>query len=161
MKLAWSLLAVLLALPLQSGLTLLAPDLAAIIDPFLLITLYVTLTRGETSGMLVGAFSAWIEEAFFGGRVLGLLGLVRVLVAYVAGQAGRRFLFVSYGAYLVVIVVAFLAEGFILGQVASLFDVPLHDPSTSILLRRAGLNAVCGAAAFRLLDRQRRAEQAP
>ena len=62
----WSALAIVVALLAQSGLSLLLPGATRLFDPFLLITVFVCLTRGENTGMLVGTAAAWAQELSFG-----------------------------------------------------------------------------------------------
>ena len=47
---------------------------------------YCGLTGGETHGMLAGAAAGWVQDVHFGGPVVGLSGLTKVLV----GFGGRR-----------------------------------------------------------------------
>jgi hypothetical protein len=158
MTLVWSGVSIVLALILQAGLSRFLPDQAPLIDPFLLITIFVSLTRGENNGMLVGVAAAWAEEIQFGGQVLGLLGLTRVVLAFFIGQAGRRFLISQAPAQFALIFTATIADAWMVGRLADLFEVPLITVSLSTLAMRAVVNAVLGAAAFRLIERRLRPE---
>jgi rod shape-determining protein MreD len=149
----WVLLAIALALVGQSGLTLLLPIHAALFDPLLLITVYVSLRRGDTAGMLTGALTGWAQEIVFGGGVLGFQGLARVVVGFLVGQAGRRFLLTGAMAQSVVIVVAGLLDVWVAGGLAAMFETPRQDLSWTVFLARIVLNAAFGALAFRLADR--------
>ncbi len=160
MTLVWSGLALVLAVLLQSGLSLLLPNQAPLLDPFLLIMAYVSLTRGESNGMLVGAASGWIQEIAFGGRLLGLLGLTRVVLAFLVGHAGRRLLLSDAPAQFTLVFVLALVEGWLLGRLAGVFEVPLVSMSLATQLVRAVLNAALGALAFALIDRRLRREEA-
>jgi hypothetical protein len=146
------------ALLLQSALTLLLPGYAMLLDPFLIITVFVCLTQGETGGMLVGAAAAWAQDLAFGGPVLGLLGLARVLLAYAVGYAGRRFLLSSFSAQFVTLFLAALLDLWLLGRFAAVFEVPLRDVSVLVLLGRGMVNAIVGASAFRLIEWRTRRE---
>lgn len=158
MGFVWSLLALGLALLLQSGLTLLAADKAAFFDPCLIITVYVALTRGENLGMLTGLSGGWAQEIVFGGRPLGLLGLARVVVAFLIGQAGRRFLLASPAAHFSVLFVAGMLDAWLVGRLGAMFDVSLSALSGAALVYRALLNAVVGTIAFQLAERRLRRE---
>jgi hypothetical protein len=158
MTLVWSGVSIVLALILQAGLSRFLPDQAPLIDPFLLITIFVSLTRGENNGMLVGVAAAWAEEIQFGGPVLGLLGLTRVVLAFFIGQAGRRFLISQAPAQFALIFTATIADAWMVGRLADLFEVPLITVSLPTLAMRAVVNAVLGAAAFRLIERRLRPE---
>jgi len=158
MTLIWSGVSIVLALILQAGLSRFLPDQAPLLDPFLLITIFVSLTRGENNGMLVGVAGAWAEEIQFGGQVLGLLGLTRVVLAFFIGQAGRRFLISQVPAQFALIFATTIVDAWLVGRLADLFEVPLTAVSLPTLAMRATVNAVLGAAAFRLLDRRLRPE---
>jgi hypothetical protein len=161
MTLVWSAVSIALALLLQAGLSRFLPDQAVLIDPFLLITIFVSLARGEINGMLVGALAAWAEEIQFGGPVLGLLGLTRVLLAFFVGLAGRRFLLWHPPAQFALIFVVTIVDSWLVGRLADLFEVALISPSLGLLAMRATVNAVLGAAAFRLIERRLRPEPQP
>jgi hypothetical protein len=158
MALVWSLLALGLALLAQSGLALLLADKAAFFDPCLIITVYVALTRGENLGMLTGLAGGWAHEIVFGGRLLGLLGLSRVVVAFVIGQAGRRFLLVSPVAHFSVLFAGALLDAWLVARLGAMFDVQLRALSGAALVYRALLNAVVGALAFQVAERRLRQE---
>jgi hypothetical protein len=149
---------ILAALLLQSALSHLLPAHAALLDPFLILTVFVCLTRGETAGMLMGAAAAWAQDLAFGGPVLGLLGLARVLLAYAFGHAGRRFLISSLPARLAALFLAALLDVWLLGRFAAVFEVPLGDLPLLTQLERAVVNAIVGAAAFQLIEWRLRRE---
>jgi cell shape-determining protein MreD len=160
MTAAWSGLAIVLALLLQSGLSLLLPGGARLIDPLLLITIFVCLTRGENTGMLVATAAAWAQDLQFGVAPLGLLGLARVLVAFAVGQAGRRFLITSLPAQLATVFAAALVDVWLLARFAAMFEVSVVSLPITTVLARAALNAVVGAVAFQLIERRLRREPA-
>ncbi len=158
MTVLWAGMLIAAALLFQSGLSLLVPAHAALLDPFLIITVFVCLTRGETPGMLVGAAAAWAQDLAFGGPVLGLLGLARVLMAFAVGQVGRRFLISNFPAQFATLFVAALLDMWLLGRFAAVFEVPLRDLPALTLAERATLNAIVGAAAFQLIEWRRKRE---
>jgi hypothetical protein len=146
------------ALLLQSALSLVLPGYAVLLDPFLIVTVFVCLTQGETAGMLMGAAAAWAQDLAFGGPVLGLLGLARVLLAYAVGYAGRRFLLSNFSAQFVTLFLAALLDVWLLGRLAAVFEVPLRDVPALAIPGRAMVNAVLGASAFRLIEWRARRE---
>ena len=90
MRVVWVGLALVAALVLQSGLGLVAPEDGRIFDPFLLVVVFSGLALGEVGGALVGTGAGWIQDIHFGGSVLGLSGLTRLLVGFAVGAAGSR-----------------------------------------------------------------------
>ena len=59
---------------------------ARVFDPFLLVVVYCGLTGGEVHGMLAGAAAGWVQDVHFGGRILGLSGLSKLLVGFGVGR---------------------------------------------------------------------------
>ena len=99
-------------------------------DPFLLVVVYCGLTGGETHGMLAGAAAGWVQDVHFGGRVLGLSGLTKVLVGFGVGVGShalppRR----SRRPRLLVLMVADVVDALLFGQLAAVFDVQAYELS--------------------------------
>jgi rod shape-determining protein MreD len=149
-------LALLAALLLQTALSRVLPGQARIFDPFLLVMVYYGLSSGETQGMVVGALGGWIQDIQFGGSVLGLSGLTRVLIGFAVGTAGTRFHLSEPAPRALVLFLAALADGLVFGGLASAFDVGITRLSPLAMLARAAVNATVGALAFELVDRQLR-----
>jgi rod shape-determining protein MreD len=155
MRVGGAVLAVLVAALVQSAISLIIPKHSGLFDPFLILTVHYSLTRGEGVGMIVGTAAGWVQEVLFGGHVLGLLGLTRAILSYLVGQAGRRFLLNSAGAHLIVIAAASLLDGWLRVRLAALFDLPFRDTGYDTLLQRAVVNALVGAIAFGAVARIR------
>jgi rod shape-determining protein MreD len=149
-------LALLAALLLQTALSRVLPGQARIVDAFLLVMVYYGLSGGETQGMVVGALGGWIQDIQFGGSVVGLSGLTRVLIGFAVGTAGSRFHLSEPGPRVLVVFLAALADGLVFSALASAFDVGITRLSPLAMLARAGVNATVGVLAFELVDRQLR-----
>jgi rod shape-determining protein MreD len=161
MRAFWTLAAVLGALLVQSAMSQIAPAQARLLDPFLLVLVYCGLTGGETHGMLAGAIAGWVQDVHFGGSVLGLEGLTKVIVGFGVGLAGARFLLAGAGPRLLVLFGATLMDALILERLAALFDLRIHDLSVAGLTARATVNAILGATLFEMIDRRRQREWRP
>ena len=146
----------LFALLLQSGLSLALPESAVLLDPFLLAIVYFALSRGEEFGLWVGTAAGWIQEVYFGGPVVGLLALSRLLLGFAVGAAGARLMLASAGARMLVLFVATLVDGRLVEWLAAVFELPLDPLPVSRLLMRAAVNALLGVAVFQTVDRVRR-----
>ena len=114
MRAFWTVAALVAALAVQSGLSLIVPAWARVFDPFLLVVVYCGLKGGETHGMLAGVVAGWLQDVHFGGRVLGLAGLTKTLVGFGVGLAGTRFQLTEPGARLLVRVLAVVLDALIL-----------------------------------------------
>jgi rod shape-determining protein MreD len=160
MKVAIPAFAIIAALLLQGGLTLVLPAHARFLDPFLLITLHFALTRGETPGMLVGITAGWIQDVNFGTPVLGLIALSRAIVAYCVGVLARRFLITGAIIRTVVVFFSTLLDAWIFESLAGMFDLRINVLSFADLLIRGAVNALVGATAFQLIEKlsQRRVQ---
>jgi rod shape-determining protein MreD len=132
------------------------PGQARIFDAFLLVMVYYGLANGESQGMLVGALGGWIQDIQFGGGVLGLSGLTRVMIGFAVGTAGTRFHLSEPAPRALVLFLAALADGLVFGGLASAFDVAVTRLSPLAMLVRAGVNALAGMLLFELVDRQLR-----
>ena len=149
-------LSLLAALLLQTALTRVLPGQARIFDPFLLVMVYYGLAGGETQGMLVGAAGGWIQDIQFGGSVLGLSGLTRVLLGFAVGTAGTRFHLSEPAPRALVLFVAAIADGLAFAGLANAFDVGITRLTPLQMLLRAGVNATVGVILFELVERQLR-----
>src|SRR5262245_12730604 len=156
MKVFWTALAILAALLVQSVLSLVSPSSARVLDPFLLVLVYCGLVGGEIHGMLAGAAAGWVQDVHFGGRILGLSGLSKVVIGFGVGIAGTRFHLTEPGPRLLVMLLAVLLDALILSWLAAAFDVTAGRFSLLFLGLRAGVNAVLGVVLFEVMERQLR-----
>jgi len=154
MKVFWTLLAIAAAALLQSGLGQISGRIPFAIDPFLLVVLYCGLTYGETHGMLAGTVAGWVQDVLFGGQVAGLSGLTKLLIGFVVGLAGTRFLLVGPGPQILVIFAATIIDSLVLQSLASVFSVRTDELSAAGLALRAAVNAVVGVLLFSVMDRR-------
>jgi rod shape-determining protein MreD len=157
MKAVWTAAALLLALLLQSALSRIAPAQARILDPFLLVVVYCGLTGGETHGMLAGLAAGWIQDVHFGGAVVGLSGLTKVVVGFGVGAAASRFLLSGPAARVLVLFAAALADTLLFERLAAAFEIAVQPLSPLAVVARAALNAVVGGPLYELLERRPRA----
>jgi rod shape-determining protein MreD len=152
----WTAFAVFGAVLVESALGYLLPGPGRYFDPFLLVVVYCALLGGETYGMLSGAFAGWVQDALFGGRVLGISALAKLLVGFVVGLAGARFLITGTSARALTVLLATLAEGLLVPWLASVFTMEALPQGPLALLGRATLNAALGAVLFALVERRLR-----
>jgi rod shape-determining protein MreD len=156
MRVFWTAMAILAALVLQTALGRLMPMQARVFDPFLLVVVYCGLTQGETHGMLAGAAAGWVQDVHFGGRIVGLSGLSKVLVGFAVGVGSTRFHLGEPAARLLVLMVATIVDAVLFGQLAQVFDVQSYELSPLALITRAVVNGAVGMVVFETVDRQRR-----
>lgn len=153
MKIFWTAVALLVAFLFQSALTHIVPRQARMVDLFVLVLVYCGLVGGETHAMLAGAAGGWVQDVQFGGGVVGLSGLTKVLVGFGVGLSGTRFHLTEPGARVLVLFAATLVDALVFERLASAFDVRIETLSLGGLLTRATLNAALGGVVFFYVDR--------
>jgi rod shape-determining protein MreD len=146
--------AMLAALLLQSVLTQIAPPQARLFDPFLIVVVYCGLAFGETYGMLAGMLAGWIQDVHFGGTVVGLSALSKILIGFSVGVAGGRLLVSGPAQRLLILFAATLMDALLFERLASVFELNMAELSLTGLLGRATVNAIVGAGLFELLERR-------
>jgi rod shape-determining protein MreD len=151
----WTALAVAGAVLVETALGYLVPMPGRYLDPFLLVATYCALAGGEMHGMLAGALAGWVQDALFGGRVLGLSALSKLLVGFAVGLGAGRFLIAGVPARTLVVLLATAADALLVQWLASVFSVETAGLTPLALASRASLNALVGGLLFALVDRQR------
>jgi len=153
---AWTVAGLLLALLLQSALGVVAPGEARTLDPFLIVVVYCGLSGGETHGMLAGAAAGWVQDVHFGGPIVGLSALSKLLVGFGVGVAGSRFMIVGTAPRSLTLLVAAVADALLLQQIALVFEIPTSGISLFGLMARSSVTALLGTLVFEAIDLHRR-----
>ena len=156
MTAVWTGLAILAALLVQTALSLVFPGHSRLLDPFLLVVVYCGLTGGANQAMLAGAAAGWVQDVHFGGPVLGLSGLTKVLVGFGVGAASTRFHLAEPGPRVLVLVVATVMDALVFNRLAAVFDVVAYALGPWGLFLRAAANAAFGMILFETVDRRLR-----
>lgn len=159
MKALWTAVAIVAVLLLQTALSRVAPGPARVLDLFLLVPVYCGLTGGEVHGMLAGAAAGWVQDVHFGGRVVGLSGLTKLLVGFGVGAASTRFLLQGPLSRMLVLFVATLADGALFVLACGALDLRSDTLSPLAQLSRAAVNALGGASLFELVARRLSADR--
>jgi rod shape-determining protein MreD len=150
-KAAGVLVAIALALALQTTLTRFVVGGTAAIDLVLVVVVYVALTTGPGTGMLAGSVAGIIQDALSSG-VIGIGGLAKSLVGFLAGVLGQQFIvtaplprFVMFLAATVVHSAMFMGLYILLG----LRSFP--SPYAAVVSQAVG-NAAVGMIAFTIIE---------
>jgi rod shape-determining protein MreD len=150
----WTAAAIVGAVLVETGLGYLVPGPGRYLDPFLLVVVYCALVGGETHGMLAGMAAGWVQDVYFGGRILGLSGLAKLVVGFSVGTAGSHFLINTASARAAVLLLAALADALLVQWLASVFAIEAAPLSPVGLVARASLTAVVGGLVYVLVDRR-------
>ncbi|MSO30554.1 MAG: rod shape-determining protein MreD [Acidobacteria bacterium] len=152
MKVAGAVAATVLALALQTTLVRFLTPGAFAVDLVLVVVVYVALTSGAVPGLLTGTFAGLIQDALAPGSVIGVGGLAKTIVGFLAGVIGTQFIvaqplprFVVFFSATVLHVAVFMGLYVVLGLRA--FSAPY-----AVLAGQALANAVVGVVAFQLVE---------
>ena len=91
MRAAGVILAVVVALALQTTLARYFVRGTVALDLVLVAVVYVALTSGPGTGLLTGTFAGLVQDAL-SSSVLGIGGLAKTIVGFLAGVIGTQFI---------------------------------------------------------------------
>jgi rod shape-determining protein MreD len=150
-KTAGIILAIALALVLQTTLTRFIVRGTVAVDLVLVVVVYVALSSGSVTGLLAGTVAGLIQDSLSTG-LIGIGGLAKTLVGFLAGIIGTQFIvarplprFVVFFAATVLHQTVTIGLGVLLGL------RPFGAPYAAVAGQALG-NAVVGVAAFQLVE---------
>lgn len=151
MKAAGIILAIVLALALQTTIARFVVAGRVAVDLVLVVVVYVALSSGAVPGLMTGTVAGLIQDSLSTG-VIGIGGLAKTIVGFVTGIIGTQLNIAEPVARFVVFFAATVVHQAItigLGTVLGLqsFGVPY-----AAIAGEALANAVVGVAAFQLTD---------
>lgn len=151
MKAGASLLAIAIALALQTTLTRFAIGGTGALDVVLVAVIYVALTTGPVGGMLAGTVAGLIQDALSSG-VIGIGGLAKTLVGFLVGAFGQQFIVTAALPRFVMFVAATaLHAAVFMGLYVVLGLRVFPSPWTAIASQALG-NAVVGLVSFAIIE---------
>lgn len=151
MKAAGIILAVAVALALQTTLARFVVRGTVAVDLVFVVVVYVALTSGPVTGLLTGTFAGLVQDALSSG-VIGIGGLAKTVVGFLAGAVGTQFIVSQPLPRFVVFFGATVLHAAMFIGLYVLLDLRHFDtPYTAVAGQAAG-NAVVGVAAFQLAE---------
>jgi rod shape-determining protein MreD len=132
-------------------LTFLVPYL----DLFAVVAAGFGLARGRMAGLVAGAASGLLQDAFSGG-LLGFNGISKTTVGYVAGIAGRHLIIRAWSTRILFFAVATLLDLLILAVVGYAAELPRVAGEGLAPLYLCIGNAFAGIVLVRALERRPR-----
>lgn len=148
---ASAFVAIGLALALQTTLARFVVAGNAAIDLVLVAVVYVALTTGPVSGMVAGSVAGLIQDALSSG-VLGIGGLAKSIVGFLAGTIGQQFIVTAALPRLVMFVAATAVHlAVFMGLYVALGIRTFPSPWTAMASQALG-NAVVGMIAFTIIE---------
>ena len=151
MKALAVLIAIGLALALQTTLTRFLVGGTAAIDLVLVVLVYVALTSGPVTGMFAGSLAGLIQDALSSG-IIGIGGLAKSVVGFLAGAIGQQFIVTAALPRLVMFVAATVVHAAVfMGLYALLGLRSFPSPWAAVASQAAG-NAAIGMIGFTLVE---------
>jgi rod shape-determining protein MreD len=150
-KAAGILLAVAVALALQTTIARFVVRGTVAVDLVLVVVVYVGLTSGPVTGLLTGSVAGLIQDALASG-VIGIGGLAKTVVGFLAGVIGTQFIIVHPLPRFVVFVAATALHAIIFMGLYALLDLRHFGTPYAAVGGQAIGNALVGVLAFQLAE---------
>lgn len=151
MKTAGIILAIVVALALQTTIARFVVSGTVAVDLVLVVVVYVALSSGSGPGLVSGTVAGLIQDSLSTG-VIGIGGLAKSIVGFVSGVVGTQLNIAEPVSRFVVFFVATIVhQAITIGLGAVLGLRPFGTPYAAIAGEALG-NAVVGVAAFQLKE---------
>src|SRR5206468_10698694 len=95
MKAAGAVLAIVLALALQTTVARFVIRGIVAVDLVLVVVVYVALNAGPVTGLLSGTFAGLVQDTLAGSGIIGIGGLAKTIVGFLTGIVGTQFIVVQ------------------------------------------------------------------
>jgi rod shape-determining protein MreD len=150
-KAAGVILAIALALALQTTLARFVMRGAGAVDLVLVVVVYVALTSGPATGLLAGTFAGLVQDAL-SSSVIGIGGLAKTIVGFLAGIIGTQFIVAQPLPRFVVFFGATVLHAVVFMGLYVLLDLRHFGTPYAAVAGQATGNAVVGVVAFQLVE---------
>ncbi len=151
MRTAGVMLAIALALALQTTLTRFVIRGTVAVDLVLVVVVYVALTTGPVTGLLSGAVAGLLQDALASG-VIGIGGLAKTVVGFLAGIIGTQFIVTATLPRFVVFFAATVLHAVIFMGLYELLDLRQFGAPYAAVAGQALGNAIVGVVAFEIVE---------
>jgi len=145
------LIAIALALALQTTLARFLIGGTAAVDLVLVVVVYVALTSGAVTGMFAGSLAGLIQDALSSG-VIGIGGLAKSVVGFLAGAIGQQFIVTAALPRLVMFLAATAAHAAVFMGLYVLLGLRSFPSPWAAIASQALGNAAVGMIAFTLIE---------
>ena len=149
MKTAGVILAVAASLALQTTLTRYLRGVG--LDFVLVAVVYVALTSGPSAGLLAGALAGLVQDALSAG-LIGIGGLAKTVVGFLAGIVGTQFIVVHALPRFVVFFAATVVHAVVFMGLYAVLDLRHFGTPYATVAGQAAGNALIGVVAFQLVE---------
>jgi rod shape-determining protein MreD len=140
-----------LALALQTTLTRFIVRGTVAVDLVLVVVVYAALTAGPVTGLLTGTFAGLVQDALSSG-VIGIGGLAKTVVGFLAGIIGTQFIVAQPLPRFVVFFSATALHAVLFIGLYELLDLRTFGTPYGAVLGQALGNAIVGVVAFQVAE---------
>ena len=151
MRAAGVILAVVGALAVQTTLGRFIFRGAIAVDLVLVAVVYVALTSGPGTGLLAGTFAGLVQDAL-SSRLIGIGGLAKTIVGFLAGVIGTQFIVSQPLPRFVVFFGASVLHAIVFMGLYVLLVLRKFDAPYTAVAWQAAANAVVGVLAFQVVE---------
>jgi len=150
-KAAGVLIAIALALALQTTLARFVVGGTAALDLVLVVVVYVALTTGPVSGLLAGSVAGIVQDALSSG-VIGIGGLAKSIVGFAAGVIGQQFIVTAALPRFVMFLAATALHAAVFMGLYVLLELRTFPAPWAAIASQAVVNAAVGMIAFTIIE---------
>jgi rod shape-determining protein MreD len=150
-KIAASLLAIAAALALQTTLASLVIRGTAALDLVLIVVVYLALVSGPTTGLLLGTAAGLVQDSLSSG-VIGIGGLAKTVVGFMAGVLGSQFIVTAPLSRFVVFVLATILHAGVFMGLYTLLGLRQFDSPYAAVMSQALGNALLGVIGAQVIE---------
>jgi rod shape-determining protein MreD len=143
--------AIALALALQTTLARFVVGGTAAIDLVLVVVVYVALTTGPVTGLLAGSAAGLIQDALSSG-VIGIGGLAKAIVGFFAGVIGQQFIVTAALPRFVMFVAATIVNAAVFMGLYMVLELRTFPSPYAAIASQAFGNAIAGMIAFTIIE---------
>ena len=151
MKILVSLLAIAAALALQTTLASLVIRGTAALDLVLIVVVYLALISGPVTGLLLGSAAGLVQDALSSG-IIGIGGLAKTVVGFVAGVLGTQFIVTAPLSRFVVFVLATVLHASVFMGLYTLLGLRQFDDPWGAVISQAVGNGFLGVVGAQLIE---------
>jgi rod shape-determining protein MreD len=150
-KIAASLLAVAVALALQTTLASLVIRGTAALDLVLIVVVYLSLISGPVTGVLLGSAAGLVQDALSPG-IIGIGGLAKTIVGFVAGLLGSQFIVTAPLSRFIVFVVSTLVHAVVFMGLYTVLELRHFESPWAPVMSQAVGNGFLGVVGAQLVE---------
>lgn len=151
MRAVGPIIAIIAALALQTTLARFLVRGAIAVDLVLVAVVYVALTSGPATGLLTGTFAGLVQDAL-SSSVIGIGGLAKTIVGFLAGVIGTQFIVSQPLPRFVVFFGASILHAVVFIGLYVLLELRHFDAPYAAVAGQAAANALVGVIAFQVVE---------